>query len=511
MLKNIILGIAIILILSPIALASWESLPSGTDQNLPGIFFYSQNLGWAVGGNGIGILGAHPTILKSTDGGDLWVSQSLPVGIDSTIVLSDVCFATSTHGWAVGSNGIILRTVDGSTWTQLNTPGANYYAVECLDENTAIMVGNPGLRGTTYYGNILKTVNGVNFTSKYGDGRAVLYDTFFSSDTVGWAVGEDATGDLVLKTEDGGERWTRQATGISIGPNSIHCIDSTCWLAGFQSQIHKLSGIWNTYDSGWSVGKHIYFINATTGFMGGQNILLESDDGGMSWGSSSTDISNSLGLLPVSFMRGITCNRNVCWIAGDGGRILRWGIPRFEILISPPNITRMAPNQSEPVDQPRGINCTARMHDCEIGWNPVWEYNASGCTINYVCVQDTLQNYSLDFTNPQLMAFLAQAPGLGNDERINIQLSMEMGEQQTFSVVLHDRKVKKIGTQSFDDYTLQIKFHETTLREILTAQRPADTALQALRSGQIVVHGGSMGMKIKVGFLRLALRLGFFS
>ena len=73
------------------------------DRETLGVSFTDANTGTAVGYSG--------TILRTTDGGDTWNSQST----GSTVDLWDVCFTDGNTGTVVGDNGTILRTTDGGT------------------------------------------------------------------------------------------------------------------------------------------------------------------------------------------------------------------------------------------------------------------------------------------------------------------------------------------------------------------------------------------------------------
>ena len=84
--------------------ASWVSQTSGTTTSLGGVSFSDANNGTAVGGN---------TILRTTDGGATWVSQTS----GTTNGLFGVSFTDANNGTVVGQNGTILRTTDGgATW-----------------------------------------------------------------------------------------------------------------------------------------------------------------------------------------------------------------------------------------------------------------------------------------------------------------------------------------------------------------------------------------------------------
>jgi photosystem II stability/assembly factor-like uncharacterized protein len=92
--------IFVVLLLSS-AQAQWTVVPSGSSNNLRGVFLLDSGVGYAVGEGG--------TILKSTDAGMTW--NALVSG--TTRALYDLYFFNDNEGLAVGDNGLILRTTDG--------------------------------------------------------------------------------------------------------------------------------------------------------------------------------------------------------------------------------------------------------------------------------------------------------------------------------------------------------------------------------------------------------------
>jgi hypothetical protein len=83
----------------------WTIISTVYTENLTSVFFRNQSLGWAVGFDG--------RILKTTDGGQTWISQTS----GTTANLFSVSFVSDSKGWAVGNNGTIISTIDGGlTW-----------------------------------------------------------------------------------------------------------------------------------------------------------------------------------------------------------------------------------------------------------------------------------------------------------------------------------------------------------------------------------------------------------
>src|SRR5438552_18563442 len=104
------------LLLCAEAQAQWSSQTSGTANNLRGVHFISDNVGWAVGVSG--------TILHTTDGGTNWTAQTS----NTTANLLAVRAVDANVVWAAGA-GTVVRTIDdGANWTAFPGPPG-----ECID------------------------------------------------------------------------------------------------------------------------------------------------------------------------------------------------------------------------------------------------------------------------------------------------------------------------------------------------------------------------------------------
>jgi hypothetical protein len=88
---------------------TWDSLSSGTTNDLWDVSFTDANRGAVVAGFGFG--GDHGgEILRTTDGGETWVRNQLSAG---TPGLHGVCFTDANTGTAVGRGGTIVRKETG--------------------------------------------------------------------------------------------------------------------------------------------------------------------------------------------------------------------------------------------------------------------------------------------------------------------------------------------------------------------------------------------------------------
>ena len=85
----------------------WQQSSVPIQTTLTDVFFYDENLGWAVGHDA--------TILHSKDGGLSWEVQLYKPTLEKPLL--NVVFKTPLEGIAIGAYGLLFRTVDGGkTW-----------------------------------------------------------------------------------------------------------------------------------------------------------------------------------------------------------------------------------------------------------------------------------------------------------------------------------------------------------------------------------------------------------
>ena len=117
--------------------------------------------------------------------------------------LSSVSFTDANTGAAVGAGGTILRTTDGGAhWTSQTSGILNtLYGVSFKDANTGIAVGD--------YGTIFRTTNG-GASWMYLDGPTYTFNyslkgVSLTNSNTGTAVGSPG---IIIRTTDGGATWT---------------------------------------------------------------------------------------------------------------------------------------------------------------------------------------------------------------------------------------------------------------------------------------------------------------
>ncbi len=228
---------------------TWMQPDTPTANTLFGVSFADEQTGWAVGANG--------TILRSSDGGASWTLQPVLLTdemgdarpLDTN--LFSVAAISSTHAFAVGDLGVVLRTRDGERWESVS-----FDAVQYADENV-----------------LERLLNAVAFTSP----------------TDGWIAGEFAT---LLRTRDGGETWTGERE-IHGAPDDLYLFDLSGAGTGPAAAVGLAGSVLVSSDSGrvWESRS----VETTAGLfgiawsgehgiaVGNRGVIYISRDGGRSW------------------------------------------------------------------------------------------------------------------------------------------------------------------------------------------------------------------------------------
>ena len=148
------------------------------------VYFTDINNGFAVGTNGI--------IVRTSNGGINWENSASGTSND----LTSVFFADQNKGWIVGNAGTIIRTIDGGiNWeVQTSVTSDDLFSVHFINSDHGWISGENGT--------LLKTTdNGTSWVEQTGITRFPLYSIFFTDVNTGWAVGAFGT---IIKTTNGG-------------------------------------------------------------------------------------------------------------------------------------------------------------------------------------------------------------------------------------------------------------------------------------------------------------------
>lgn len=198
---------------------NWE-IANSSFLSFFGLDFIDRVHGWALDEAG--------GILRTKDGGVTWVRETL------TPLLSGVSFVNPQRGWISGTNGYIGYSADGgATWAgQTTGVTGNLNAIHMANATLGWAVGDAGV--------ILATVDGSTWTPQGTPTSADLTDVVFGSISIGWV--DNSTGwavdrqGTILTTTDGGQNWQVQLSGTGTGLSALD-LGADVWAVGRDSTI----------------------------------------------------------------------------------------------------------------------------------------------------------------------------------------------------------------------------------------------------------------------------------
>jgi photosystem II stability/assembly factor-like uncharacterized protein len=275
------------------ATLAWRRTAAPSARRHDDVWFVDALIGWAVNSDG--------HIIKTTDGGLTWVLQQSTPGV----YLRCLGFAGASIGW-VGTltrSRRLYHTVDGgATWAVVTPlPVEAPVAVCGLSVVSAMVVYASGTNRPTDVPAMMKTLDGgATWTAWNMSAHAsILVDTCFVDALHGWVVGgkadestpttRDKLKPVVLETTDGGLTWVNR-------------------LAGHEAQFPF--GEW-----GWK----IQFLDDKVGFVSLENFseaaILKTTNGGQTWiRLKVNDQQGNANLEGIGFI-----NESQGWVGGWGG------------------------------------------------------------------------------------------------------------------------------------------------------------------------------------------------
>ncbi|MCK4448299.1 MAG: hypothetical protein KAW56_14610, partial [Candidatus Marinimicrobia bacterium] len=314
--------------------------PTGNQIN--DLDFVDDSTGWAVGYNGI--------ILKTTDGGASWTTQKIGAGM----IYYDAFFIDSSNGWVIGRIDLlgyvplIYITTDGGESWRIRQTGAStaLYSISFVNHSEGWAVGCE-IRKTTD--------GGESWTGQSSGATNCLKSVYFLDNQIGWIVGK---GGNILKTTNGGDSWDVCASPTSEDLNSVYFVDGQrgCAVGNWGTIITTSDGgaTWFNSETGLSnYLSSVTFFDALTGWAAGEDgLIIKTTDGGTTWKAQSSAISTDL--KSIYFI-----NSNTGWTAGAYGKILKTTNGGGEVTFTSPIL-------QSPADESPDISINPTLY-----WNSV--------------------------------------------------------------------------------------------------------------------------------------------
>ena len=294
-----------------------EPLPKSwkLDAELTDVCFLNTNLGWAVGAQGV--------ILRTTDGGKNWNEISQVANVSPTSMALDQKILNMRNGVRSRATGI----ADGSS---AHLPiRCRFESVCFVDEKHGWIAGGYEV---PYVGRsravVMRTIDGGLTWNAVNNLVVPRFNRIQFSDALnGWAIGK--TGNLfqtgIVHTSDGGHTWSSQSsrkmdawTDAEQTPLGLITIDYSGKLGVVKSNKYERSVIISKNPARVS---QVRMVDEKTGWAVGENgTVLRTENGGLSW--SDVEMSGFAKLAKKFDFRTISLTDSHVWIAGDPGTFL---------------------------------------------------------------------------------------------------------------------------------------------------------------------------------------------
>src|ERR1051325_3896786 len=301
--------------------ASWNREQSGSLASLHAVFFLDHNRGWAAGSRG--------TLLRTLDGGQSWRSDSA----STRDQVRDIFFLDERNGWLVCEANIyelktkeeprayLMRTTDGgNNWKRVELKGLD------IDSILVRAVFSRGGRGWAFgeAGAIYTTRDaGESWSRLPSPTKHLLLGGVFVDDDRGWIVGAGAT---IIQTSDGGDTWYQSRlpqVEKTVRFMSASFIDNRLgWAVGSAGSIYQTTNggrTWQQQQSGVDVDLFdVKFLDAREGWaVGAAGTIIHTVDGGMRWTTEGRVTEHPLERLFFT-------DKTHGWAVGFGGTVLAY-------------------------------------------------------------------------------------------------------------------------------------------------------------------------------------------
>jgi len=198
--------------------SNWTEQPSNTHLDLNSIFFIDESTGWIAGDSGL--------VLYTDDGGESWLVQQTPTHAS----LNSIIFLDQQNGFAAGSAGTLLKTSNsGYTWQAV--PSGSLQNLNKIVFNNRLHGFIAGDSGTILY----SPDSGGSWTARPAGTDFNLYSVSIIDSLHLWIAGGKNQQGLLLKSNDGGQNWTKNSSTLF---SELHSVFFQDMYSGFCAGEH---------------------------------------------------------------------------------------------------------------------------------------------------------------------------------------------------------------------------------------------------------------------------------
>ncbi len=224
---------------------SWYNYESNSTSELNSVFFIGNTTGWVGGYNN--------TLCKTDDGGKTWETIVFNKNPDDVLHVTDIYFIDENKGWISGGGFIYSTSDGGNSWILMGTaPEYGADKIQFFNNDTAVIISG-GMPFYTNNGGLIWEMKNPQFIDPDFP-MCNPYDIYFVDENHGWLVGGDVNNHTgkISASSDGGLTWVAQTPGTSEVIYSVHFTDTlNGWAAGEDVILNTTDGgnTWNIKDT----------------------------------------------------------------------------------------------------------------------------------------------------------------------------------------------------------------------------------------------------------------------
>lgn len=300
--------------------SNWTASRVSAPGDLVAVFFTSDKQGWVAGDSGY--------LASTNDGGATW--KAYPLNTRDNI--NEIYFRNDENGYLVAGRVMFITRDGGRTWseTQLHTLSnvkrgiPEFLSIRFGGKKVGLAIGSVwqriGKEDLVIESLVMRTDDGgETWTRVNVPANVELYDLDFTDSSHVWIVGDKG---LILSSNDGGLTWRTQTSGVTRALFNVDFRDDENGYAvgGGGTILRTEDGgtTWQKMNNPYlETLKRVDFSDDKNGWVVGYNgTVLQSSDRGRNWLRQNTGVKDRI--------YGLYMTKKFGWAVGENGLLLRF-------------------------------------------------------------------------------------------------------------------------------------------------------------------------------------------